>query len=115
MNPKQRKKKDQLELIWCSGLLKKIGGFSPERAAEAIRADPARAELLNLLLLSIHQLVAPERQRALFERPLQGQPFFGASLAEVVFWDDPLHAILRATHVLSKMGSGDTHPENRLL
>lgn len=104
MNAKQRKRKDRLELIWCAGLLRQIGGFSPERAAQAIRSDPVRAELLNLLLLAIHQQIAPERHRALFERPLQGEPFRGAALCEVVFWDEPLHAVLRAVHVLSKTG-----------
>ena len=106
------------EIISGRAARERIAGFSPERAAAAVRDDPDRACAIFLLCAVIQRHIPPERQKPIFRRQLRGGPFRGRSLSDIVQQADKQDldkCISRVCTFCPTTARCDTHPENLLL
>ena len=94
----------------ASAALTHVGRLSPYTVRAAVQDDPERA--VELLLLCAAVVVAVPRQRwpAVWARPLQGPPFDGQCLLEVVRLDDVRRlraCVRRAVSILAADPTGE--------
>lgn len=65
-----------------------VGRLSPTVVYAAVRDDPERAAEIWLLCAAVSAAIPRERWPAVWSRSLQGEPFNGESLLEVIRLDD---------------------------